>query len=65
MREILKKMDTLGMIRLLKHSELKKGFQESDFYGNTKVWYNKQVYNPNRKMKSLKDLQKDFFKLKI
>ncbi len=47
--------------RVFKTFKLKKEFQESDFYKKIKVWYNKQKDNPDRKKKSLKDIQKDFF----
>ena len=47
--------------KIIKTFSLKKEFQESDFYKKTKIWYNKQIDNPNRKKKSLEDLKKDFF----
>ncbi len=47
--------------KIIKTFSLKKEFQESDFYRKTKIWYNKQIDNPNRKKKTLKNLQKDFF----
>lgn len=57
----LKKDGYIRDDKVIKTFRIKKEFQESDFYSNTKVWYNKQIDNPNRKMKSLNDLQKDFF----
>jgi type III restriction enzyme len=57
----LKKDGYIRDDKIIKTFRIKKGFQESDFYNNTKVWYNKQIDNPNRKMKSLKDIQKEFF----
>lgn len=57
----LKKDGYIRDDKVIKTFRIKKEFQESDFYSNTKVWYNKQIDNPNRKMKSLKDFQKDFF----
>ena len=47
--------------KIVKTFRLKQEFIESDFYINTKVWYNKQENNPNRKKKTLENLQKDFF----
>ncbi len=47
--------------KVIKTFALKKEFQESDFYKNVKVWYNKQIDNPNRKKKTLDDIKKDFF----
>ena len=31
------------------------------FYKESKIWYNKQIDNPNRKKKTLDDIKKDFF----
>jgi type III restriction enzyme len=47
--------------KVIKTFALKKEFQESDFYKNVKVWYNKQIDNPHRKKKTLDDIKKDFF----
>ena len=47
--------------KVIKTFKLKKEFQESDFYKNVKVWYNKQIPNPNRRKKTLDDIKKDFF----
>jgi len=47
--------------RITKTFDLKKEFKESNFYKNTKIWHNKQIDNPNRKKKNLKDIKKDFF----
>ncbi len=47
--------------KIIKTFALKKEFQDSDFYKNVKVWYNKQIDNPNRKKKTLDDIKKDFF----
>lgn len=57
----LKKDGYIRDDKIIKTFRIKKEFKESDFFNNTKVWYNKQIDNPNRKMKSLKNLQKDFF----
>lgn len=40
---------------------IKKDFAESDFYKNTKIWYNKQIDNPARRKKNLNDIKRDFF----
>lgn len=57
----LKKDGYIRDDKVIKTFRIKKEFKESNFYKNTKVWYNKQIDNPDRKKKSLKDLQKDFF----
>lgn len=57
----LKKDGYIRDDKVIKTFRIKKKFKEGDFYKNTKVWYNKQIDNPDRKKKSLKDLQKDFF----
>lgn len=46
--------------KTIKLFALKKEFQKSDFYKNTKVWYNKRINNPNRKKKTLEGM-KDYF----
>ncbi|MEA3295783.1 MAG: DEAD/DEAH box helicase family protein, partial [Patescibacteria group bacterium] len=56
----LKKDGYIKDDRVFKTFSLKKEFQESEFYKNTKVWYNKQIDNPNRKKKTLDDIKKDF-----
>lgn len=45
---------------VIKTFALKKDFQNSKFYKETKIWYNKQIDNPNRKRKTLDDIKKDF-----
>lgn len=47
--------------KVIKTFALKKDFQESKFYRETKIWYNKQIDNPNRKKTTLEDINKDFF----
>ncbi len=47
--------------KIIKTFRLKKWFQESDFYKNTKVRYNEQEDNPERRKKVLEDIEKDFF----
>jgi type III restriction enzyme len=47
--------------KVIKTFALKQNFQNSEFYNKTKIWYNKQIDNPNRKKKTLKDINKDFF----
>ncbi len=56
----LKKDGYIADNRTTKTFDLKAGFRESNFYKNTKIWYNKQVDNPNRKKKTLEDIQKTF-----
>jgi len=48
--------------KIIKTFALKKNFQDSKFYKETKIWYNNQIDNPNRKKKTLEDIKKDFFK---
>ncbi len=57
----LKKDGYIRDDRVIKTFALKKEFQESNFYKKTKIWYNKQDDNPNRKKKTLDDIKKDFF----
>ena len=47
--------------KIIKTFALKKNFQDSKFYKETKIWYNNQIDNPNRKKKTLEDIKKDFF----
>ncbi|NCA93695.1 MAG: type III restriction endonuclease [Sphingobacteriia bacterium] len=47
--------------RVVKTFALKKDFRDSKFYRETKIWYNKQIDNPERKKKTLDDIKKDFF----
>lgn len=61
LKEELRKDGYIRDDKVVKTFALKKEFQESDFYKNTKIWYNKQIDNPNRKKKSLEDIKKDFF----
>jgi type III restriction enzyme len=61
LKEELRKDGYIRDDKIVKTFKLKKEFQESDFYKKIKVWYNEQIDNPNRKKKTLKDLQKDFF----
>lgn len=56
----LKKEGYIKDDRVVKTFSLKKEFEESSFYKNTKVWYNKQVENPFRKRKTLNDIREDF-----
>jgi len=51
--------------RVVKTFALKKEFQNSDFYKNTKIWYNRQIDNPNRKKKNLKNIKNFHFEYKI
>lgn len=61
LKEELRKDGYIKDDKIIKTFSLKKEFQESDFYKNVKIWYNKQIDNPNRKKKSLEDIRKDFF----
>jgi type III restriction enzyme len=46
--------------RVMKTFSLKPEFVASDFYKNSKIWYNEKMPNPNRQKKSLIDIQKYF-----
>jgi len=61
LKEELRKDGYIRDDKIIKTFALKKEFQNSDFYKNNKVWYNKQIDNPNRKKKTLEDIKKDFF----
>ena len=61
LKEELRKDGYIIDDKVIKTFAFKKDFQESDFYKNVKIWYNKQIDNPNRKKKSLEDIKKDFF----
>ena len=47
--------------KTFKTFKLKEEFVESTFYKQTKIWYNEQVDNPQRRKATLQDLAKDFF----
>ena len=57
----LKKDGYIRDDRIIKTFGLKLEFKNSDFYQNTKIWYNEQVNNPYRRKKTLDDIRKDFF----
>lgn len=57
----LKKDGYIRDDKIIKTFALKKDFKDSNFYKETKVWFNMQIDNPNRKKKSLVDIKKDFF----
>jgi type III restriction enzyme len=61
LKEELRKDGYIRDDKVIKTFALKKDFQDSKFYKETKVWYNKQIDNPNRKKKTLEDIKKDFF----
>lgn len=61
LKEELRKDGYIRDDKVIKTFALKKYFQDSKFYKETKIWYNKQIDNPNRKKKSLEDIKKDFF----
>nr|MBC8312719.1 DEAD/DEAH box helicase family protein [Candidatus Cloacimonadota bacterium] len=61
--ELKRELKKDGYIRddkVIKTFALKKDFQDSKFYKETKIWYNKQIDNPNRKKKTLDDIKEDF-----
>jgi len=61
LKEELRKDGYIRDDKVIKTFSLKKDFQDSKFYKETKIWYNKQIDNPNRKKKTLEDIKKDFF----
>jgi len=61
LKEELRKDGYIRDDKIIKTFALKKDFQNSTFYKETKIWYNKQIDNPNRKKKTLDDIKKDFF----
>jgi len=61
LKEELRKDGYIRDDKVIKTFALKKDFQDSKFYKETKIWYNKQIDNPNRKKKTLDDIKKDFF----
>ena len=61
LKEELRKDGYIRDDKVIKTFALKKEFQNSKFYKETKIWYNKQIDNPNRKKKTLEDIKKDFF----
>jgi len=46
--------------KIIKTFSIKKSFQETPFYKNSKIRYNKPIDNPNRKKKTLSDIKKQF-----
>ena len=61
LKEELRKDGYIRDDKVIKSFALKKAFQDSEFYKKTKIWYNKQIDNPNRKKKTLEDIKEDFF----
>ncbi|PWJ92145.1 type III restriction enzyme [Oceanotoga teriensis] len=61
LKEELRKDGYIRDDKIVKTFDLKEEFKNSDFYNNVKIWYNKQIDNPNRKKKTLEDIKKDFF----
>jgi len=61
LKEELRKDGYIRDDKVIKTFSLKKDFLNSDFYKQTKIWYNNQIDNPNRKKKTLEDIKKDFF----
>ena len=48
--------------RLFKTFALKDSFKKNDFYKKVKIWENSRIDNPDRKKKTLKDIQSDNIK---
>lgn len=60
LKEELRKDGYIRDDKVIKSFALKEDFQNSEFYKKTKIWYNEQIDNPNRKKKTLEDIKKDF-----
>jgi len=58
----LKKDGFIKDTRVIRSFSIKKEFQKSEFYKQTKVWANSLIDNPNRRKKTLEDLQESFTK---
>ena len=66
LKEELRKDGYIRDDKVIKTFSLKKDFQDSKFYQETKIWYNKQIDNPNRRKKNLEDIKKNWsFEYKI
>ncbi len=66
LKQELKKDGYIRDDREMKTFDLKPTFKESSFYQKTKIWYNQQEDNPNRKKQSLEAIEKDFsFEYKV
>ena len=50
LKEELRKDGYIRDDKVIKTFALKKDFQDSKFYQETKIWYNKQIDNPNRRI---------------
>lgn len=61
LKEELRKDGYIRDNKIIKTFALKDQFINSSFYKERKIWYNKQIDNPNRKKKTLDDIKKDFF----
>lgn len=59
LKDELKKDGYIEDNRIIKTFDIKKEFKSSDFYKETKIWYNKRVENPNRKKSSIENLSND------
>ncbi len=66
LKEELRKDGYIRDDKVIKTFALKKEFldpktEQGKFYQEKKIWYNKQIDNPNRKKKTLEDIKSDFF----
>ena len=46
--------------KIVKTFKLKQEFTDTNFYKQTKIWYNEQIENPQRRKKTLQDLEVNF-----
>jgi len=61
--ELKRELKNKGYIqdnRGVKKYKLKNEFIESDFFREIKIWKNKKIDNPNKRKRTLKELQKEF-----
>lgn len=60
--ELKRELKNKGFIqdnRIVKKFALKDEFKQSDFYKEIKIWKNKQIDNPERRRRTLSELEKD------
>lgn len=60
LKRALKESGYIRDDRVMKTFAVKKDILQSDFFKNTKIWYNEQIDNPHRRRKNLDDIQEEF-----
>jgi len=61
LKEELRKDGYIRDNKIVKTFKIKEEFQTTPFYQRVKVWRNKQIDNPDRRIKNIRDISKDFF----